>query len=285
MAQAEPFEAMISVRGVTKRFGGLTAVDNCSLEVAAGTITGLIGPNGAGKSTLFNIIAGVFPPTAGDVFLDGENVTGQKPHELFRRGLVRTFQIAHEYARLPVIENLMVVPPGQDGETLATALFRPGRIRAQDAEIRRRAEDVLDFLRLTPLKYELAGNLSGGQKKLLELGRTMMTEARVVLLDEVAAGINRALLASLAGDIERLNRERGYTFFVIEHDMDLIGRLCDPVIVMAQGSVLTQGSMKEIRADRRVIEAYLGMSRRGSRLTCPAKCYWRKGHDRRLRRR
>ena len=260
MAQAEPFEAMISVRGVTKRFGGLTAVDNCSLEVAAGTITGLIGPNGAGKSTLFNIIAGVFPPTAGDVFLDGENVTGQKPHELFRRGLVRTFQIAHEYARLPVIENLMVVPPDQAGEKLATALFRPGRIRAQDAEVRGRAEDVLDFLRLAPLKYELAGNLSGGQKKLLELGRTMMTDARVVLLDEVAAGINRALLASLAGDIERLNRERGYTFFVIEHDMDLIGRLCDPVIVMAQGSVLTRGSMAEIRADRRVIEAYLGMS-------------------------
>ena len=260
MAQAERSGAMISVRGVTKRFGGLTAVDNCSLEVAAGTITGLIGPNGAGKSTLFNIIAGVFPPTGGQVFLDGETVTGQKPHELFRRGLVRTFQIAHEYARLPVIENLMVVPPDQAGEKLATALFRPGRIRAQDAEVRRRAEDVLDFLRLTPLKYELAGNLSGGQKKLLELGRTMMTDARVVLLDEVAAGINRALLASLAGDIERLNRERGYTFFVIEHDMDLIGRLCDPVIVMAQGSVLTRGSMAEIRADRRVIEAYLGMS-------------------------
>ena len=260
MAQAENSEAMISVRGVTKRFGGLTAVDNCSLEVAAGTITGLIGPNGAGKSTLFNIIAGVFPPTGGQVFLDGENVTGMKPHRLFERGLVRTFQIAHEYPRLPVIENLMVVPPGQAGEQLATALFRPGRIRAQDAEVRRRAEDVLDFLRLSPLRYELAGNLSGGQKKLLELGRTMMTDARVVLLDEVAAGINRALLASLAGDIERLNRERGYTFFVIEHDMDLIGRLCDPVIVMAQGSVLTQGSMADIRADRRVIEAYLGVN-------------------------
>ena len=260
MAQEEASGAIVSVRGVTKRFGGLTAVDDCSLDVAAGSITGLIGPNGAGKSTLFNVIAGVYPPTAGSVFLDGENISGQKPHELFRRGLVRTFQIAHEYARLPVIENLMVVPPGQAGENLATALFRPGRIRAQDAEVRRRAEDVLDFLRLTPLKYELAGNLSGGQKKLLELGRTMMTDARVVLLDEVAAGINRALLVSLAGDIERLNRERGYTFFVIEHDMDLIGRLCDPVIVMAQGGVLTQGSMAAIRADRRVVEAYLGMA-------------------------
>ena len=260
MAQAESAGTMISVQRLTKRFGGLTAVDDCSLTVAAGSITGLIGPNGAGKSTLFNIIAGVFPPTAGQVFLDGENITGQKPHELFQRGLVRTFQIAHEYPRLPVIENLMVVPSGQAGENLATALFQPRRIAAQDAEVRRRAEDVLDFLRLTPLKYELAGNLSGGQKKLLELGRTMMTDARVVLLDEVGAGVNRTLLASLAGDIERLNRERGYTFFVIEHDMDLIGRLCDPVIVMAQGSVLTQGSMVEIRADRRVVEAYLGMT-------------------------
>jgi len=246
------------VRGVSKQFGGLKAVDDCSLDVAEGSITGLIGPNGAGKSTLFNIIAGVFPPTAGQVFLDGENITGQKPHQLFRRGLVRTFQIAHEYAHMPVIENLMVVPAGQHGESLVNALLQPGRIRAEDAEVRKRAEDVLDFLNLTPLKYELAGNLSGGQKKLLELGRTMMTEARVVLLDEVGAGVNRTLLSKLAGDIERLNRERGYTFFVIEHDMDLIGRLCDPVIVMAQGTVLTQGTMAEIRADKRVVEAYLG---------------------------
>lgn len=251
---------MISVQDVTKQFGGLTAVDGCSLEVAEGSITGLIGPNGAGKSTLFNVIAGVFPPTSGKVFLDGEDITGLRPHQLFRRGLVRTFQIAHEYANLPVIENLMVVPEGQTGENLITALFQPGRTRAQDAEVRKRAEDVLDFLRLTKLKYELAGNLSGGQKKLLELGRTMMTDARVVLLDEVGAGVNRTLLAELAGDIERLNRERGYTFFVIEHDMDLIGRLCDPVIVMAQGAVLTQGSMADIRANKAVVEAYLGHS-------------------------
>jgi len=258
MAQPENTGSMISVQGVSKQFGGLRAVDDCSLEVAAGSITGLIGPNGAGKSTLFNIIAGVFSPTSGSVYLDGENVTGRKPHDLFRRGLVRTFQIAHEYANLPVIENLMVVPEGQQGEHLITALFQPGRIKRQDAEVRKRAEDVLEFLRLTPLKYELAGNLSGGQKKLLELGRTMMTDARVVLLDEVGAGVNRTLLASLAGDIERLNRERGYTFFVIEHDMELIGRLCDPVIVMAQGTVLTQGSMADIRANKAVVEAYLG---------------------------
>ncbi|MCY4239695.1 MAG: ABC transporter ATP-binding protein [Rhodospirillaceae bacterium] len=251
---------MISVRGVSKKFGGLQAVDDCTLDVAEGSLTGLIGPNGAGKSTLFNMIAGVFPPTAGKVFLDGEDVTGQKPHRLFRSGLVRTFQIAHEYANMPVIENLMVVPAGQQGESLVAALLQPGRIRSQDMAIRKRAEDVLDFLRLTPLKYELAGNLSGGQKKLLELGRTMMTDARVVLLDEVGAGVNRALLSTLTDHIERLNRDRGYTFFVIEHDMELIGRLCDPVIVMAQGAVLTQGTMADIRADKRVVEAYLGHS-------------------------
>ena len=252
---------MISVRNVSKRFGGILAVDDCSVEVERGSITGLIGPNGAGKSTLFNIIAGVFPPTTGQVYLDGEDVTGRKPHELFACGLVRTFQIAHEFSQMPVLENLMVVPPDQHGETLLWSWLRWGRIRREDAEIRRRAEDVLNFLRLRPLEYELAGNLSGGQKKLLELGRTMMTDAKVVLLDEVGAGVNRTLLAELAEDIERLNRERGYTFFVIEHDMDLIARLCDPVIVMAQGTVLTQGSMDEIRANEAVIEAYLGGGR------------------------
>ncbi len=249
---------MISVRDVSKHFGGIQAVRDCSVEVEGGSITGLIGPNGAGKSTLFNIIAGVFPPSSGSVHLDGEEVTGLKPHELFARGLVRTFQIAHEYSSMPVIENLMVVPPHQRGETLMWSWLQWGTIRREEQEIRRKAEDVLAFLRLTPLKYELAGNLSGGQKKLLELGRTMMTDAKVVLLDEVGAGVNRTLLAELSGDIERLNRERGYTFFVIEHDMDLIARLCDPVIVMAQGTVLTQGSMADIRANEAVIEAYLG---------------------------
>ncbi|MEQ8696892.1 MAG: ATP-binding cassette domain-containing protein [Bauldia litoralis] len=204
------------------------------------------------------MIAGVFPPSNGTVTLDGEDVTGLKPHELFARGLVRTFQIAHEYSSMPVIENLMVPPPNQRGETLLWSWLQWGAVRRQEAEIRDKAEDVLAFLRLTDLKYELAGNLSGGQKKLLELGRTMMTDAKVVLLDEVGAGVNRTLLGELSTDIERLNRERGFTFFVIEHDMDLIARLCDPVIVMAQGTVLTQGSMADIRANEAVIEAYLG---------------------------
>ena len=251
---------MIKVENVSKSFGGIQAVRDCSLDVAKGSITGLIGPNGAGKSTLFNTIAGVFPPTSGRVLLDGRDVTGKKPHELFELGLMRTFQIAHEYANMPVIENLMVTPPGQSGESMFRAMLGGGQMRTEERRVRERAEEVLEFLRLTHVTYELAGNLSGGQKKLLELGRTMMADAQVVLLDEVGAGINRTLLGELADNIRRLNTERGYTFFLIEHDMDLIGDLCEPVIVMAEGTVLTQGTMADIRADRRVIEAYLGHS-------------------------
>ncbi len=249
---------MISVEHVSKSFGGIRAVDDCSIEVGRGQIVGLIGPNGAGKTTLFNIIAGVFSPDSGAIVLDGEDVTGRPPHELFARGLVRTFQIAHEFTRMSVLENLMVVPPRPFDESLPAAWFRQGRIRADDRRVRERAEEVLDALRLGHLTYEEAGNLSGGQKKLLELGRTMMVDAKVVLLDELAAGVNRTLLVELTREIERLNRDHGYTFCVVEHDMDLIARLCDPVIVMAEGAVLTQGTMAEIRRNDSVIEAYLG---------------------------
>ena len=255
MATASP---MITVSNVSKSFGGIRAVQDCSVAVDAGSITGLIGPNGAGKSTLFNMVAGLFAPDTGSIALEDRDITGKRPHALFDMGLVRTFQIAHEFSRMTVLENLMVVPPEQDGESLWAAWLRWGAVRRRDAEVRRRAEQVLEFLNLSKLKFELAGNLSGGQKKLLELGRTMMTDARVVLLDELGAGVNRTLLASLSSDIERLNREFGYTFWVIEHDMDMIARLCDPVIVMAEGTVLTQGSMTDIRKDERVIEAYFG---------------------------
>ena len=249
---------MISAHHISKSFGGIRAVADCSLTVERGQILGLIGPNGAGKTTLFNMLAGFMAPDSGRIELDGEDVTGRRPHELFRRGLVRTFQIAHELARMTVLENLMVVPPGQSGERLLTALFRPGRVRAEERAFRERAEEVLGRLKLGALRFELAGNLSGGQKKLLELGRAMMTDAKVVLLDEIGAGVNRSLMAELAVYIERLNRDQGYSFCIIEHDMDLIARLCDPVVVMAEGRVLTRGSMAEIRANDAVIEAYLG---------------------------
>ena len=249
---------MIKVESVSKRFGGVHAVNNASIEIAKGSITGLIGPNGAGKTTLFNMIAGNLTPTSGRIYLDGEDVTGVPPYELFHKGLLRTFQIAHEFGTLTVLENLMMVPSQQAGENLMDAWFRPSLVREQEAKVRDKAMEVIDFLNLGHVAQELAGNLSGGQKKLLELGRTMMVDAKVVLLDEVGAGVNRSLLREVGEAIVRLNQEKGYTFCMIEHDMDFIGRLCDPVIVMAEGSVLAQGTAKEVVANEAVIEAYLG---------------------------
>jgi branched-chain amino acid transport system ATP-binding protein len=185
-------------------------------------------------------------------------VTGASAHERFAMGLVRTFQIAHEFTHMTALENLTVVAAAQPGENLFNALLRPGLVRGADDKVRARAGEVLEFLNLWPVRNELAGNLSGGQKKLLELGRTLMANARAVLLDEVAAGVNRTLLKGLAEDIQRMNRELGYTFFVIEHDMDLISQLCDPVIVMAEGRVIAEGPMAEIRARPEIIDAYFG---------------------------
>ncbi|WP_110670755.1 ABC transporter ATP-binding protein [Salinicola halophilus] len=249
---------IIDVRHVRKAFGGLTVIDDCSIQVAKGSITGMIGPNGAGKSTLFNIIAGSLSPDSGEILLDGEAITHLSANHRFHKGLLRTFQIAHEFSHLSALENLMMVPPGQEGENLFSTWLKPGEVKRQEAETRRRALEVLDFVGLSHVRNELAGNLSGGQKKLLELGRTMMTDARVVLLDEIAAGVNRTLLGDLIGNIERLNRELGYTFLVIEHDMEMIARLCDPVIVLAQGQVMRQGSIADIQNDPAVIEAYFG---------------------------
>lgn len=249
---------MIRVEDLHMHFGGIHAVDGASIEIAKGTITGLIGPNGAGKTTLFNVIAGHYRPTSGRVFLDGEDITGLAPHQLFGKGLLRTFQIAHEFSTLSVRDNLMMVPGGQPGESLVDVWLRPAKVREREEEVRARAEDVIDFLEIRQVADERAGNLSGGQKKLLELGRTMMVDAKIVFLDEVGAGVNRTLLNTLGDAILRLNRERGYTFCMIEHDMDFIARLCDPVIVMAEGKVLTEGTAAEVKANEQVIEAYLG---------------------------
>ena len=249
---------MIVVEDLHKHFGGFRAVDGASLTIATGSITGLIGPNGAGKSTLFNVIAGVHAPTSGRVTMDGEDITGLPPHDLFHKGLLRTFQIAQEFSSMTVREHLMMVPANQSGETLWNAWFRRGAIREEERALAKKADEVLDFLTISHLADEKAGNLSGGQKKLLELGRTMMVEAKIVFLDEVGAGVNRTLLNTIGDAIVRLNTERGYTFCVIEHDMDFIGRLCDPVIVMAEGKVLAEGSADHIMENEAVIEAYLG---------------------------
>ncbi len=250
--------AMIEVQNLHKHFGGFHAVDGASLRIEKGSITGLIGPNGAGKTTLFNVIAGVLQPTSGRVLMAGEDITGLAPHQLFHKGLLRTFQIAHEFHSMTVRENLMMVPPAQLGENLWSAWFHGARVAQEEARIRARADEVLEFLTISHIADEKAGQISGGQKKLLELGRTMMTNAKVVFLDEVGAGVNRTLLNTIADAIVRLNQEQGYTFVVIEHDMDFIGRICDPVICMAEGKVLAQGTLAEIKANEQVIEAYLG---------------------------
>ena len=251
---------MIVVQDVVKKFGGLAAVDGVNLEIKHGKITGLIGPNGAGKSTLFNLIAGNLNPESGSIYLDGEDVTGLKPHMLFSKGLLRTFQIAHEFRSLSVLDNLMMVPSLQVGESLLGAWFKREKVVRQEAEIRGKAEEVISFLNMGHLANELAGNLSGGQKKLLELGRTMMASPKVVILDEVGAGVNRTLLKEIGDAILKMNRDRGFTFCMIEHDMDFISRLCDPVVVMAEGKILAEGSAQEIKANEDVIEAYLGTS-------------------------
>jgi branched-chain amino acid transport system ATP-binding protein len=249
---------VITLENIVMRFGGLAAVDDVSFAISKGEITGLIGPNGAGKTTLFNIIAGRLFPTSGRVLLEGENITGLAPHERARKGLARTFQIPHEFGALTVIENLMVAGDTQLGENVFNAVLRRGIFVPEERAVYERARDTLDFLELTHVRNEKAGNLSGGQKKLLELGRSLMREPHLILLDEIGAGINRTLLGKVAEKIRRLNAERGLTFCLIEHDLDYVSRLCGDVIVMAQGQVLTRGTVDEVRRDERVIEAYFG---------------------------
>ena len=253
---------ILQVNNLSKFFGGLKAISNCSLKIKKGSITGIIGPNGSGKTTLFNLIAGNLKPNKGSVYFDNEDITGIPSYELFSKGVLRTFQIAHEFTNLTVLENLMMVPGGQSGELLVNALFKPRLVNEEEKKIKQKALEVIKFLNLTHLEKELAGNLSGGQKKLLELGRTMMVDAKIVLLDEVGAGVNRTLLKDIGSAILRLNKEKGYTFCMIEHDMDFIRRLCDPVIVLAEGSVLFQGTSDEVKNNEQVIESYLG---RGSK--------------------
>ena len=249
---------MIVVDGVSKYFGGIKALDNVSLHIKKGLITGLIGPNGAGKTTLFNIIAGLYKPLFGKIILNGEDVTGLNSHQLFHKGVLRTFQIAHEFKNLSVLENLMMVPDNQLGENIVNSWIRRHKIKLQEQELQKKAEKVLNFLNIFYLKNEKASNLSGGQKKLLELARTMMVDAKLVLLDEVGAGVNKTLLKQIGHAILRLNKEQGYTFCMIEHDMDFISNICDQVIALVNGKVVAVGSATEIKNNDRVIDAYFG---------------------------
>ncbi len=258
MSQRETPPVLLATHGLSLSFGGLKAVDGMSLSIAQGSISGLIGPNGAGKSTLFNLIAGYHQPDSGRVELEGEDITSLDPHVLFGKGLLRTFQIPREFGTLTVLENLMMVPSGQTGETFFGAWFRPGRVSAEERALREKAEDILEFLEITHVANLPASQLSGGQKKLVELGRTMMADPKIVFLDEVGAGVNRTLLYSISNAIQRLNRERGYTFCLVEHDMQFISELCDHVTCMAEGRMLAQGKATDILSNEEVIDAYLG---------------------------
>ena len=249
---------MLDINDISINFGGIKAVDKASMTIEEGKITGLIGPNGAGKTTLFNVIAGNLKPTHGQVSLLGEDITALPDYELFHKGVLRTFQLAHEFSNMTVLENLMVVPGQQTGESILNTWFKREQIKIEEEVIKEKALEVIEFLNLNHLTYELAGNLSGGQKKLLELGRTMMVDAKIVLLDEVGAGVNRTLLNDIADTIIKLNKEKNYTFFMIEHDMSFLSKLCDKVIVMTEGSVLLEGSIEEVTQNEEVIEAYLG---------------------------
>ncbi|MCK5246437.1 ABC transporter ATP-binding protein [Candidatus Bipolaricaulota bacterium] len=233
-------------------------INDLSMHVNDGELVSLVGPNGAGKTTLFNLLTGFLKPDSGRVRLDDDDITGLSSHRVFRKGICRTFQIPRELKGMTVVENLMLVPPQQLGEALWNPFLRPRAVRRQEASIRDKAIEVLEFLNLSEAGNQLADTLSGGQKKLLELARTMMTDPRLVLLDEPGAGVNRTLLKRLAEAIRRLCDERGLTFLVIEHDMDFVMQLCSPIVVMSEGGVLMEGLPEDVQRDQRVLDAYLG---------------------------
>jgi branched-chain amino acid transport system ATP-binding protein len=252
---------ILRVENITKHFGGVYAVRNCSLEVQEGSITGLIGPNGAGKTTLFNVITGFYTPDSGRILFRNEDITGLDPHEIFRKKIFRTFQIARDYREMSVLENLLLIPRNQIGEKLWNVWFRMAKIRRQENDSIKRALDILRFIDLETKKDIPAKYLSGGEKKLLELGRMMMVDLEMVLLDEPGAGVPPLLQNRILDHIRELSRERGLTLFIVEHDMDIIMNICDLIIVMNDGATLASGTPEEIRRNERVIEAYLGKQR------------------------
>ena len=254
MSAADP---MLRLDGVTKRFGGFTAVDGIGFDLPRGAIGGLIGPNGAGKTTLFNTMAGVVRPDAGEVLLDGTAMQNRPPHRIFAAGLSRTFQIPRPFPEMSVLENVMLVPAGQAGEWFWNNWLRPGTVARQERAAREKAEEIIEFCGLTRVRGDQASTLSGGQLKLLELARVLMADPKIILLDEPAAGVNPALMVTLVDKIQALNA-RGYAFLIIEHNMDVVMSICDPILVMAQGRLLYEGDADGARRDPAVLDAYLG---------------------------
>jgi neutral amino acid transport system ATP-binding protein len=251
-------EALLEVKDVYKRFGGILAVAGASFEVGPRTITALIGPNGAGKTTLFNVVTGFYRGDRGSVRFDGDEILGEPPYAIARKGMVRTFQITKALAAMPVIDNMMLAAPDQPGEQFRNLIIRPGAVRAREREVREQAMELLEIFNLTELADDYAGTLSGGQRKLLELARALMARPRLLLLDEPMAGINPTLGRRLLDHMQRLRGEEGVTFLFIEHDMEVVMNHSDRVVVMAEGRVIAEGEPQEVRKDKQVIDAYLG---------------------------
>ncbi len=249
--------AILTVTGVTKAFGGVVALDGADLSVEPGTLTGLIGPNGAGKSTLFNVISGFISPDSGSIRFNGVDIAGARADQVTAAGLVRTFQIPRPFARMSVMENLLAYAQGHPGDQLAVSLFNPRRAARAEADVIDRAHAIAERLGLSAVLDNRANEISGGQKKLVEIGRALMAQPRMILLDEPMAGVNPTLAETIAGHLVGMVKD-GITLLLIEHNMGMIGRLCDPVIVMAQGKHLTSGRFADVAADPGVQEVYMG---------------------------
>ncbi len=249
----------MELKNVSKNFGGIQAVQNASMKIKKGTITGLIGPNGAGKTTIFNLITGFYPLNSGEIIFKGETLQpGTPPHEMLRRNIYRSFQITRDLAKITVLENLLITPVNQLGENIFNNWFNKDKVREEENKYKEKAMKILDFLDLGHKADEYAGNLPGGERKLLELGRMMMVEPELVLLDEPGAGVPPGMQKKVNDRIKRLNEEEDITFLVVEHDMAVIMNLCDPIIVLVNGSKLTEGDAEEVQSDERVVKAYLG---------------------------
>jgi len=248
---------MLTVENLAKEFDGLTAVNDLNFTVEPNTISGLIGPNGAGKTTTFNMVAGHLKPSGGKIYFDGKEITNLRPHQTFQLGIVRTFQIPRPFSGMTVLENLTMVPRNQIGEKIWNNWLRNNAVAREEQQIREKANGLLEFLNLSDLQNDYSGNLSGGQLKLLELGRALMSDPKVILLDEPAAGVNPTLLEEIIDRIRDIHSQ-GVTFLIIEHNMELVMRLCSSILVMAEGDILMRGAPEEIRSDPRLIDAFLG---------------------------